>query len=260
MTTPRPIDDATLLAFLDGELDLARTAEVELALAEDASLAQRLERHRALGARLTAAFAPVLSDPVPEAVLRAARAPAPVTDLAAFRAKRTVTAARPAWLQGGRLGLIAASVLAVVVVSQAFLTPSPSPIVEQGGHLLASGPLAHALDVQLASAGEVKAVRVNLTFRDHDGNICRTFQDRATAGVACRMGTRWAIQAVVSGAGSASDNRNDYRMASSGDPRLMQVVSDMVEGEAFDAAQERQAKARDWTPGPRLGPARTGDN
>jgi hypothetical protein len=39
-------------------------------------------------------------------------------------------------------------------------------------------------------------------------------------------------------------------MASSGDPRLMQVVSDMLVGEAFDAAEERRAKALHWRSSP----------
>jgi anti-sigma factor RsiW len=220
MSAPRPIDDATLLAYLDGELDPARAAEVDRALMDDAALAHRLEQHRLLGVRLTAAFAPLLSDPVPEALLRAARAPAQVTDLAAFRARRAPTRARPAWLNPRGLGLIAASLLAIVIVGQTVLAPPPpSSLTEQSGRLVASGPLAHALDVQLASAGVVRGVRVNLTFRDHDGAICRTFQDQATAGLACRDGARWAVKAVFGGAGGQGGG---YRMASSGDPRLMQ--------------------------------------
>jgi len=250
MTAPRLIDDATLLAFLDGELDAARAAEVGQAVADDPALAERLARHKALGARLKAAFDPVMSEPIPPALLRAARAPAQVTDLAAFRARRRPPAARPAWLQGRGLGLIAASLLAVVIVGQTLMARPPSSIIEQGGRLAASGRLSHALDTQLASAGAVRGVRVDLTFRDHDGRICRTFQDGATAGVACRAGAGWDVRAVFAGPGAGAGDNTGYRMASSGDPRLMQVVSDMLVGEAFNAAEERRAKALNWRSSP----------
>jgi hypothetical protein len=253
MSAPRQIDDETLLAFLDGELDSARAAEVERALAENPGLARRLAEHRALGARLKAAFDPVLADPAPEALLRAARGPAPVTDLAAFRAQRQRPAADPIWWNGPGLGLIAASLLAVVIVGQTLTARAPSDITEQGGRLVASGRLAHALDVQLASAGAVRGVRVDLTFRDHDGAICRTFQDGASAGIACRDGGGWAVKAVF--AGAQGGDSNGYRMASSGDPRLMQVVGDMLEGDAFDAAQERQARAKGWRSAVKAAPA-----
>ncbi len=243
MTAPREIDDETLLAFLDGELDPVRAAQVESAVAKDPPLARRLERHLALGARLRAAFDPVLDEPIPEALLRAGRPPAEVTDLAAFRQRRRPPE-RPAWMERRPLGLIAASLLAVAVVGQIILTPPPAPITERDGRLVASGRLAHALDVQLASAGAVDGTRIDLTFRDHAGAICRTFESAATAGVACRDKAGWAVKAVFAspGGGGAAG----YRMASSGDPRLMQMVGDMMDGDAFDAARERQARAGHW--------------
>ena len=51
-------DDETLMAFADGELDEARRAEIAAALDQDPSLAQRVERHRALRARVVDAFGP----------------------------------------------------------------------------------------------------------------------------------------------------------------------------------------------------------
>jgi hypothetical protein len=35
-------------------------------------------------------------------------------------------------------------------------------------------------------------------------------------------------------------------MASAGDPRLMQVVGDLIDGDPFDAGQERAARALGW--------------
>ena len=66
-------DDETLMAYVDGELDAARRAEIAAALARDPGLARRIESQRVLRARVSDAFAPVLEQPVPEA-LRAAAA------------------------------------------------------------------------------------------------------------------------------------------------------------------------------------------
>jgi hypothetical protein len=65
------------------------------------------------------------------------------------------------------------------------------------------------------------------------------------SGVACRQDGGWALEALFPG--QAAPGGGDYRMAASGDPRVMQIVGDMISGAAFDAAQERAARARHWT-------------
>ena len=59
-------DDEILMAYADGELDPARRAEIDAAIAKDPALARRVEQQRALRARLAGAFAKVLDQPVPE--------------------------------------------------------------------------------------------------------------------------------------------------------------------------------------------------
>jgi anti-sigma factor RsiW len=68
-------DDETLGAYVDGELDDAEREALERALADDPELARRVEAQRQLRQALDAAFAPTLSEPVPERLLRAAREP-----------------------------------------------------------------------------------------------------------------------------------------------------------------------------------------
>jgi anti-sigma factor RsiW len=67
------IPDADLMAFVDDRLADDRRAAVEAALAEDPSLAERLEAYRAQSAGLRAAFDPVLEEPVPVGLLDATR-------------------------------------------------------------------------------------------------------------------------------------------------------------------------------------------
>lgn len=59
------IDEATLHAFLDGELSPERAAEVEAALATQADLAARVEAWRSQKALLKAALDPILAEPTP---------------------------------------------------------------------------------------------------------------------------------------------------------------------------------------------------
>jgi hypothetical protein len=234
------IDDETLLAFLDGELEPARAAAVEAAVATDSALASRLEAHRRLGARLRRAFDPVLKEAVPERLTSASRGEASVIDQAEARALRQGVKT------GGRdwraVGAIAAALVVSVAVGQAFLTSRPASVIERDGRLIASGDLARALDTQLAGDGG-RVVRVQLTFRNREGAICRGFTGATADGVACRQDGRWTLKALFAGEKTTS---GDYRMASAGDPHVMQVVDDMIADEPLGAAQERAAKTSGW--------------
>src|SRR5437588_837249 len=57
------MDDEKFFAWLDGELSSAEAAEMEAKVAADPELAGLAEQHRALGARLTGAFDPLVEWP-----------------------------------------------------------------------------------------------------------------------------------------------------------------------------------------------------
>jgi anti-sigma factor RsiW len=253
--TGAPMDDDTLIAYLDGELSPERRADVAAAVEADPALKAHLERHRALGLRVTAAFAGILEDPLPAALLQAAQGPeippAPILDLAAARQARE--ARRALWRRPEALGWLAASILAVVLAGQTVLAPS-SPLRTRDGRLEARGALAKALSTQLASAGPSQGpVRVILTFRNAAGQVCRSFVSSAVSGVACFDHGVWGVQGAFGGQGGAAGG--GYRLASGGDPRLMDLVGGLMVGEAFNAAQERAARASGWRPTPRTGPS-----
>lgn len=234
------IDEGMLMAWIDGELDSNAAAEVAAAVAGDPLLAAQVEVQRALAARLNAGFAPILAEQVPSAILAATKPPvAEIIDFAAGRAKRDVAVSvanrRPMqWIA------LAATLVIGVVIGRGTGLGVPPAIMEKGGVLVASGQLAKALDVQLASAPGVGPTRVMLSFKAHDGRYCRSWALPEQKGVACRTGDNWRIEAAV-----AAMPEGNYRMAG-GDSALMSSVDAMIAGEPLDAAEERAAKARGW--------------
>jgi anti-sigma factor RsiW len=85
----RPSDER-LIAYLDGELDAAESAEIARWLERDAGLRDRAALLSESAALLRSAYDDVLREPLPERLIAAARgaAEAPVVDIAAARARR----------------------------------------------------------------------------------------------------------------------------------------------------------------------------
>lgn len=77
MTEKDMIDDTTLQAFLDGELDPARIAEVEAWLLAHPAQQARIEAWKRNDDALRGALAPVAMEPLPTHLRDAAQAPAP---------------------------------------------------------------------------------------------------------------------------------------------------------------------------------------
>jgi hypothetical protein len=235
------IDEGVLLAWIDGELDRETAAAVAAAVAADPALAAQAEAHRALTARFGAGFAPILNEPVPEAI-KAAAIPrvTEVIDFSARRAERQALPPPPYRRPMQWLALAATLVIGVVIGRGVDVAGQPPAIAEKGGVLVASGPLASALDVQLASAPGDDPARIMLSFKSQDGRYCRSWALAGQKGVACRTGDDWRIAATV-----AAAPEGDYRMAGA-DPALMASVDSMIAGEPLDAEQERAAKGRGW--------------
>ena len=241
-------DDALLMAYADGELDAAQAARVEAAIAADPALADVVARHRALRARLRDAFDPLLDEPVPAALLAAAAnadaGHAGVASLDEARARRDRA-------QGSRRGppawLAMAAVLVVgLAVGLLLGRPAGAPVgVGDDGGLLAQGPLALALDQQLAAeaGGDVA---IGLSFRDDDGRWCRSFRlrgDTPMAGLACRGDDGWRVP-VLSEAGDAA---GDLRQAAADlPPAVLAAIDERLAGEAAGADEERAARDAGW--------------
>lgn len=229
------IDDERFFAWLDGELPEEEATQVEAEVARSPELARAAKQHRAMQARLKAAFDPIAEAPVPDRI----RPRAEVIDFAAAKGKLE----RRRWGSTAQWAATAAT-LAIGVIGGRMLTPaSHGPVEVQGGRMYAAAALDHALGSELASLPSNGPVRVGLTFRNQAGEICRTFTDPQSSGLACRSDGRWQVRglfAVPEGQGGA------YRMAAGMDPSLAALVGSTIAGEPFDAAAEKAAKERGW--------------
>ncbi|NUS37853.1 MAG: hypothetical protein HOQ02_02350, partial [Lysobacter sp.] len=148
---------------------------------------------------------------------------------------------RPAW----RVPVYALAASLLVLAASLWLRNTGGPVrVQDDGRLVATGELARALDVALASAPQPRArTAVGLSFRAQDGHVCRSFTRGALAGLACREGDAWAI-AVLS---HAAAQTGEVRQAGSALPPEVQAAIDArMQGDAFNATQERAARAAHW--------------
>jgi hypothetical protein len=253
---PHRISEEVLLAYVDGELDGAARSEVEAALQADPQLADQVARQRALRERLSAAYDPVLAEPIPQRLLAAAQTPAApkkVVDLAAARSERDAARAerRPeagwGWQQWGGM----AACLAIgLFIGREMLAP-PADLVLRDGRLVAQGPLDRMLTQMAAADSDAAAPNhVGLTFVSKSGDYCRTFswgaRGDASAGLACRSGSAWELRTLARNA-SASESTGPMRMAGSGLPEpVLRAVEAEIAGSPLDAQAERAALQSGW--------------
>ena len=241
------IDDARLIAYVDGELDARGRAEVEAALAADPLLAARLARHRELKIRLARTFDPVALEAVPERLRAAAGAssgPDNVVRLADRRTPPRVKTVRPfkwpAWSP------IAASLAVGVIAGYALSHQDAGPLsARSDGVLAVQGDLARALDSD--PTGEAGPIRVGLSFRTA-ANYCRAFQmdARRLAGVACKEGPGWVARMTTTTAPVAGPQPAYRTAASALPPAVLTAVGQMMVGQSLDRAGEDRARAKGW--------------
>jgi hypothetical protein len=222
------IDDATLMAFADGELPAARAAEVATAVAADAGLAAKVERFRAVRGKLAGALDGL----------------APSADLLerATAAEAARTAARPrVWGTA-----LAASVAGLVVGAAAVvgLRPAGGDI---GADYAARGALRSGLD-RTPSGAAAGGVEPLYTVVAADGRACRAFRTtrggaRSYEGVACREGEIWRVLALA----EAAPRAGGYSQASEDAPRAVEAALEGLRpGDPLPASAEQALIARRW--------------
>lgn len=225
-------DDAMLMAYADGELDPLAAKRVERALAADPALTRRVDAHRTVRTRVSAAY-PVETSITPDPLAALIQSQATVVPMIPSKARRKPQAR---WVQ-------AAAIAACLVLGVGVGTrwQSAGPIVAKQGALVASGSLAEALDTRLAATEG--STHMLLSFRGKDGRYCRVFASAGVDGIACRKAGAWSLVRTRS---DTAVPGGDYRQAGSANADLMAEAQDMTAGDPLSREQEADAIATGW--------------
>jgi hypothetical protein len=233
------IPDEMLSAFVNGELDGAERQRVELAIARDRRVAQRVAKQRANRSRPRTALDEALR-PSPDLRRDPARrlypGSAQIIDLAQVRITREHTPRRRRPPIGPRVLIMASLAIGGATGALlAWLGAADTLTHFQDGKLLARGALSRALNEQIVgetpTAGKV---RVTSTYRTREGTYCRAFMvsgPQTLAGMACRSQGNWQVQTLLTNAAS---------------PALLLELDRNVAPMPIPVATEAQLRARDW--------------
>lgn len=236
-------DDETLMRRADGELSAQQADDVDAAVASDPATAGRLASFRTDRKTARDAF-PIVPDPLDAELARLVASVGRKNSHGWIERLKAafVPAQAPIW--GGLATACFVGGLAVgwLVLGQ----NEPGFSVDPSGDITNAG-LVKVLDQRLASDGaDGQGRAVILTFRNADGQWCRTFQagEAGVAGLACHHEGGWAMAALA----PFKSQSGEVRTASSDTPAvILAAVDAMISGETLDGENEIKARAAGWT-------------
>jgi len=271
-----PMNDETLIAYLDAELDTAGMDAVEQALEADPSLRLRLQRLVVSGEQLRATYAGVAEEAVPPRLVQAilsAPMPTPTPRQMPPARATPVTRATPAWSLSGWLvrwldpaagpwmptALASAAALGVGLWLGLRLVPAPGGDETLAEHQpVADRALLVALE-SLPSGRVVEAagrqIELLASFEHHDGRICREFNSSQRngdgvdhLGLACREPSGdWTLAVLSSEERPADTEHGGYRTASDRQHEIIDRYRQQhTQGKPLGTADEQAAIARGW--------------
>ena len=227
------IEEEELMAHVDGELDPAAASRVAEAIEKDSGLRAEADAQRRLKERLARHYGPVADEEIPprlRAILE--------TNVVALPTHR------PERRFGWQAWTAMAASFAIGIIASQTMTEQAGPAGVTGDSLVAAGALARALDTQLVSEQPPSLpTRIGVSFAAHDGRLCRTFENREMAGLACRSDEGWQVLAQVAARPAAG---GEYRQAASGTAVVMRISQELMRGEPFDSTAERAARDTGW--------------
>ncbi|AKS41118.1 anti-sigma factor family protein [Wenzhouxiangella marina] len=248
------IDDVTLSAWLDEELDASEARQVQAAVDAQPELQQRVARMMVNERRLREHYTDMAqARPMPEALtaLLMDDEPAPRPWFLRLTDWSLRTLPRPA-LATAALAL--ALVVGIQLGEQGDSTPALSlqelAQVDPGHawfELLESAPAGQTVSLDGAQRGQVA-----LSYRDADGDWCRQFEIQspaegsALAAVACRAAGRWQIGLAQPVPLRQQDE--DVFRAASGDqaPAIDAYIMEHLAGDLLLGADETEVIEQGW--------------
>lgn len=238
--------DDQVAAFVDGQLDAQSTAQIQVAMRHDLTLAGRIARQRALRARISRHYDAVLGEAVPERLRQAieGRGGAATPIGAARRPGARLVAPRPLWWSAA-----AASVMVAVLAGWLLPRGAEPALVPTETGLVAGSALDAALSDRIAAEGSRDGgVLVSLSFRAADGRYCRTFSlDSGIDGLACRGSDAWVVEATGRSPAGETAAAPEYRQASSAlSPSVLAAITRWQGGDALTPEEERRVREAGW--------------
>ena len=267
-----PMNDETLIAYLDAELDTASMDAVEQALDADPSLRLRLQRLVVSGEQLRATYAGVAEEAVPPRLVQAIlSAPTPTPRQTPPARATPVTPATPAWSLSGWLsrwlGPAAGPWMPTALASAAALgvglwlglaqapggdeTLAEHQPVNDRALLVALESLPSGRVVEAAG----RQIELLASFEHHDGRICREFNSSQRngdgvdhLGLACREPSGdWTLAVLSSEARPADTEHGGYRTASDHQHQILDGYRQQhTQGQALDPTREQALLERGW--------------
>ncbi len=232
------ITDEELSAFLDNELDDAGMERIRDAIAESPELAERVEALAMVDAQLKFGLHKIDERPMPKAIEAmlndTADTEASVDEVSNVLPFRRVRKHTPMWL-GGAI----AACLVVVVGTQ-----------WDAGRFAGQGVTPQQLALTELASGESReldegSLRVNLSFRNGTGELCRQYSlyeaRLVKEGIACLREDGWQTMALQPGRHS---NALEFQTASG--RADVDAALDEMQAQPVSLAEERVLIERGW--------------
>lgn len=199
------LDDETLLAYVDGQLDAQRTAEVEAHLARDPEARETVRVFRESAALLQGRFDGPSREPVPERLLDTVRdAPTDRARLLQFPDRHWIGSAQRIMPP---LATAAGLVLAIGLgAAYLGLVPSGGEDDPQAAWQQVMETTASGTTVRWDARDTTREITPMITFRATDGRYCREYEQQvirtdathASTGIACREADGdWRVQVEI---------------------------------------------------------------
>ncbi|HMQ12428.1 MAG TPA: hypothetical protein PKA43_01790 [Candidatus Competibacter phosphatis] len=262
------LDEETLMAYVDGELDPRRMAEIEAALAEDAEARAMVQMFRDSTALLRGPFDQILRETVPERLLATVNRPstgkihdirlARRGSLSRFLPQTTwARAAAVALLVGAGAGYLTAQWWSGAMVPVSLIAASDA-LLNEALETTGSGVVFVRRDADTGFAREIMPL---LTFQDANQRYCREFESalkepdgqQVNYGVACREGGAWQPQALMARQLIAPTLRGDPQEHSQYVPAMGSemaifdtVIQQLMVGEPLKPKEEAKLIGQGW--------------
>lgn len=265
------ISDESLMAYADGELSAAERRDIERVLAQAPEMRTRLDAFAGTGRHLSRLFDEAMQSPVPQRLIDTVRS----TPIGAKGADVTIVdfaqarAAKRNWRVSTAISYAAAACVAFVIAGygarhllldqqHAGSVPFGIAVTEQG-QKIAGQDLAAALDT-VVSSGEARkhdqgvavTIKPVLSFATATGEYCRQYKvlraapQPSFAGVACRDGAAWRIEAHEAFAAKPGAD-SQIVVAGSDNPASVEAAIDkLISGDVLSVEDEAAALQRNW--------------